>query len=174
MSASSGQTSDLSGSLGDSSQQPLEEAFLVAREPIGKVEQWIDRASDWMSSILVKETRQAIKSRQFFVTLIILVLAAIVCAFVALAPGRDGYNEASLGADMMCGFLWILGVPLVLIIPFTTYRSLSKEFDDGTIGMVLITTMKPWQIVAGKLGSSMLQMLLYLSVLAPCLSLIHI
>ncbi len=156
--------------LGDQPGAAGEQNFVVARTPTGKVDRWIDAGSDWMSSILVKETRQAIKSRQFFITLILLVLAAIVCAFYALSPGRSDYNEASLGAVMMCGFLWILAVPLVLIIPFSTYRSLSREFDDGTIGVVLITTMKPWQIAAGKLGSAMLQMLLYLSVIAPCIT----
>jgi len=71
---------------------------------------------------------------------------------------------------MLCGFLWILGWPLVLIIPYTTFRSLAQEYEDGTIDMVLITTMKPRQIIAGKLGSAMLQVLIYVSILAPCIS----
>ena len=100
----------------------------------------------------------------------ILLSVVIVWTFFALSPGRDGYEVDSLGGFMLCGFLWILGLPLVLIIPYTTYRSLAQEYEDGTIDMVLITTMKPYQIIAGKLGSAMLQVLIYMSVLAPCIS----
>ncbi len=145
-------------------------SFLVAREATTKIDSWIDRISDFCSSILVKETRQAIKSRQFFMTFMMLLSIVIVWTFFALSPGRDSYNVDSLGSFMLCGFLWILGLPLVLIIPYTTFRSLAQEYEDGTIDMVLITTMKPHQIIAGKLGSAMLQVLIYMSVLAPCIS----
>jgi hypothetical protein len=144
--------------------------FLVAREATTKFDSWLDRISDFCSSILVKETRQAIKSRQFFLTFMVLLSVVIVWTFFALSPARDGYEVDSLGAFMLCGFLWILGLPLVLIIPYTTYRSLAQEYEDGTIDMVLITTMKPYQIIAGKLGSAMLQVLIYMAVLAPCIS----
>jgi len=63
----------------------------------------------------------------------------------------------------------ILGFPLGLIIPFVAYRSLAREFEDGTINLISIITMKPYQIVIGKFGSAFLQMLIYPSVLAPCI-----
>ncbi len=144
--------------------------FVVARDPETKLDSWIDRISDFCSSILVKETRQAIKSRQFFMTFMLLLSLVVVWTFFALSPARDGYEVDSLGSYMLCGFLYILGIPLVLIIPYTTFRSLAQEYEDGTIEMVLITTMKPYQIIAGKLGSAMLQVLIYMSVLAPCIS----
>ena len=144
--------------------------FIVAREPDSWFNSLIDQISDFCSSILVKETRQAIKSRQFFSTFMLLLALVIVWTFFALSPARDSYDVDSLGAFMLCGFLYILGIPLVLIIPYTTFRSLAEEYENGTIEMVLITTMKPWQIIAGKLGSAMLQVLIYLSVLAPCIS----
>ena len=144
--------------------------FVVAKDPETKFDSWIDRISDFCSSILVKETRQAIKSRQFFSTFMLLLALVIVWTFFALSPARDSYDVDSLGSFMLCGFLYILGIPLVLIIPYSTFRSLAEEYENGTIEMVLITTMKPWQIIAGKLGSAMLQVLIYLSVLAPCIS----
>lgn len=146
------------------------DSFVVAKEPESRLEVLIDRISDFCSSILVKETRQAIKSRQFFLTFMVLLAVVIVWTFFALSPTRDNYEIDSLGAFMLCGFLWILGLPLVLIIPYTTFRSLAQEYEDGTIEMVLITTMKPRQIITGKLGSAMLQVLIYVSVLAPCIS----
>lgn len=154
---------------GASSDLPVDE-FLVAKEPDSKLDAWINWISDFCSSILVKETRQAIKSRQFFSTFMLLLGAVIVWTFFALSPARNNYEVDSLGSYMLCGFLFILGIPLVLIIPYTTFRSLAQEYEDGTIDMVLITTMKPWHIIAGKLGSAMLQVLIYVAVLAPCIS----
>ncbi|QEG22701.1 ABC transporter permease [Mariniblastus fucicola] len=156
----------LAGDSGDASVSD----FLVAKESSTRLDSWIDWISDFCSSILVKETRQAIKSRQFFMTFMFLLALIVLWTFFALSPARDNYEIESLGSFMLCGFLWILGVPLVLIIPFTTFRSLAQEYEDGTIDMVMITTMKPWQIIAGKLGSAMLQVLIYMSILAPCIS----
>ena len=148
--------------------------FLMAKEGETKFEKWVDQISDFFSSILVKETRQAVKSRQFFMTLMLLLSLVILWTFYALAPTRPGYDVDSLGSLMLSGFLVILGIPMVLIIPYTTFRSLAEEYENGTIEMVLITTMKPWQIIAGKLGSAMLQVLVYLSVLAPCIALCYL
>ena len=144
--------------------------YLVAKEGETKLDRLIDKISDFCSSILVKETRQAVKSRQFVSTFMLLLVLVIVWTFFALSPERQGYDVDSLGSLMLCGYLIILGLPLVLIIPYTTFRSLAAEYENGTIEMVLITTMKPWQIIAGKLGSAMLQVLIYLSALAPCIS----
>lgn len=143
--------------------------YIVAKYSKTQFENRLDWISDFCSSILVKETRQAIKSRQFFMTFMLLLALVIVWTFFALSPARTEYNVDSLGSLMLCGFLWILGLPLVLIIPYTTFRSLAQEYEDGTIDMVLITTMKPYQIIAGKLGSAMLQVAIYLSILAPCI-----
>ena len=63
----------------------------------------------------------------------------------------------------------ILGFPLAIIIPYSAYRSLAREFEDGTLQMVSITTLRPYQIICGKLGSAMLQMITYMSVIAPCI-----
>jgi len=145
--------------------------FLVAAEKTTKLDQFVQRFSEWCSSILVKETRQALKSRQFVWTFFALMTLVATWSFFALSQTQsDGTLPRDVGSTMLIGYLWILGAPLCIIIPFTTYRSLAQEFEDGTIQMVLITTMKPWQIVAGKLGSAMLQMMVYLSVIAPCVA----
>ncbi len=59
---------------------------------------------------------------------------------------------------------------MMLIVPVAAYRSLESEIDDGTLELLSITTLSPWQIVLGKLGSASLQMLLYFVTLFPCLA----
>ncbi len=139
----------------------------LLNEPVG----WLDRLSDFgsqfCSSILVKEARQAMSSRQFLWTYLALLA---VCALWAIVGLTFSGSRAESGPAMLFGFYTIIGVPLAIIVPFSAFRSLVREFEDGTIQLVSITTMKPYQIVAGKMGSAMLQLLVYLSVLAPCIA----
>lgn len=136
-------------------------------------ENWFDRlremVSDWCSSLLVKECRQALKSRQFVLTyFLLLIVVAFWINYVIIMDGTDR-KAPDLGRSILTGLFVIMGLPLGLVIPFNTFRSLSREYETGTIQLISITTMKPWQIIGGKLGSGILQMMLYLSILAPCI-----
>ena len=77
---------------------------------------------------------------------------------------------APTGPDLLIGYYWILMVPLVLIVPFSAFRSLASEREDGTYELLSITTLNSRQIVTGKLGSAVLQMIVYFSALAPCIA----
>ncbi len=59
---------------------------------------------------------------------------------------------------------------MLLVVPLAAYRSLEGEIDDGTLELLSITTLSPWQIVLGKLASAMLQMVLYYVALFPCVA----
>ena len=154
-----------SSSLG-SKNEPENSNLNIANEKTTAWGRLNDRLSEWCSSILVKETRQALKSRQFIWTYFVLLVCVGVWTVLGLAVAYDQYRA---GRQLLFGFMVILGFPLGLIIPFGAYRSLAREFEDGTINLISITTMRPYQIVIGKFGSAILQMLIYLSVLAPCI-----
>lgn len=143
----------------------------IALEPTSRADQLFSAASDWCSAILVKETRQSLKSRFFVWTFMLLLLVvgtwAVFSTAVAYGPAGE---PAELGPVMLTGFFCILGFPLAIVIPFSAYRSMAHEYESGTLQMVTITTMRPYQIVAGKLGSAVLQIMMYLSVLAPCMA----
>ena len=74
------------------------------------------------------------------------------------------------GADMFAGYYVILAFPLMVIVPFGAFRSLAGEQEDRTYELLSITGLSPRQIVGGKLGSAVLQMLIYLSAISPCLA----
>lgn len=146
--------------------------YSPARRFMQDPEHWIDRCTNWVadlcSPILVKESRQSLKSRQFQWTFMLLLLAVVGWSYFGVAVSmRSGDSEP--GSWLMCGYAWILGFPLGVVIPLAAYRSLSQEYEDETIQLVSITTMSARRIVLGKLGSSMLQMLVYLSAVVPCL-----
>jgi ABC-type transport system involved in cytochrome c biogenesis permease component len=71
---------------------------------------------------------------------------------------------------MVGGYYFILCVPMLLIVPFVSYRSLASEREDGTFELLSITSLRARQIVYGKLASAVLQMMVYYSAIAPCIA----
>jgi hypothetical protein len=131
---------------------------------------FLERASEWLNPILVKEARQALKSRQFVVTFGLVLLYSWGVSIVGLAMIGP---EATYGANGPVMFGWYyagLAFCLLIVVPFGAFRSLAVEQEERTYELLSITALKPRQIVSGKLGSAVVQMLVYLSALSPCLA----
>ena len=135
-----------------------------------RVERALVWAGDRLNPILVKETRQALKSRQFVVTFTLVLLLAWGWSIFGVSLIGPSIFYAARGFDMFLGYYVILAIPLFVVVPFGAFRSLASEREDGTYELLSITTLSPRQIVSGKLGSAVLQMLVYLSAVAPCLA----
>lgn len=137
---------------------------------LASLDSWCERVGDAINPILVKETRQALKSRQFVVTFSLMLFAALgwtVAGSLSLMP--QIYTSPS-APRMMIGYYIVLALPMLMVVPLAAYRSLESEIDDGTLELLSITALSPWQIVLGKLASASLQMLLYFVTLFPCLA----
>ncbi|MEZ6096457.1 MAG: hypothetical protein R3C03_19880 [Pirellulaceae bacterium] len=141
----------------------------ILTEPLGR----LDRLQDWVAevspAIFVKETRQALKSRQFVITFLLLLAATVFWSFLGTVILATEIPN-SPGGFMASGFFMILAFPLGIVVPFSAYRSLSREFEEDTLQLVSITQTTARGIIAGKLGSSLLQMLMYLSAVLPGLA----
>jgi hypothetical protein len=156
---------------------PIREGSPFAERPASRwdrVEAALTKFSEYLNPILVKETRQALKSKQFVITFTLLLLFGWAWSLIYLAFQYanlgNGIFYAPHGMPMLLGYYWVLSFPLLVIVPFTAFRSLSAEREDGTYELVAITTLTPRQIIGGKLGSAVLQMLVYLSALTPCMA----
>ncbi len=135
-----------------------------------RIDRWAAAASDWFNPILIKETRQALKSRQFLVTFSAILVASLgwtIAGSLSMMP--QIYSQPS-AARMLIGYYVVLAIPMMLVVPLAAYRSLEVEIDDGTLELLSISALSSWQIVLGKLASAVLQMLLYLVVLLPCVA----
>ncbi len=146
-------------------------ASLVGRLGVfwDRFDAWSARAGDYLNPILVKETRQALKSRQFVITFGLLLLCGWLWSMMVLTWGPSvAYGSA--GNEIFAGYFCILAFPLIVVIPFSAYRSLAAEWEDGTYDLMSISTLTARQIVTGKLGSAILQMIVYLSAIAPCVA----
>src|SRR5689334_6908640 len=110
----------------------------------------VDRANP----ILVKETRQALKSRQFVITFLVVLVACWIVSFVGVAWVGPEIYWAAAGPTLLMGYFVVLTVPLALIVPFAAFRSLAAEQEEQTYELLSITTLSSRKIITGKLASA--------------------
>jgi hypothetical protein len=135
-----------------------------------RLEKFLDAAGDRLNPILVKEARQSMKSKQFSVTFsLLLILSWMWTAIFVAFSVPDIFYEA-WGNNLLIGYIVILSIPLFIVVPFAAFRSLAAETEDGTFELLSITSLSARQIVTGKLGSAILQMMVYYSALAPSIA----
>lgn len=132
-----------------------------------RIDLWATGAGDAVNPILVKETRQALKSRQFVVTFSLLLLASVGWTVFGSVQRMPAIYDTPSAPHLLIGYFFALAVPMLLIVPLAAYRSLESEIDEGTLDLLSITSLTPQKIVLGKLASAVLQMMLYLVVLFP-------
>lgn len=153
-------------------QVPDTAAELPSPDPswVGRLDAWLTWLGERLNPILVKEARQALKSRQFVLTFTLLLAASWFWSiFGLLISGPSAYYTPT-GPMMLYGYLVVLAFPLLVIVPFSAFRSLAAEIEDRTYELVSITVLGPRQIISGKLAAAALQMLVYLSAIMPCIA----
>ncbi len=148
----------------------LRAATVTAHSWWDRLEAWLEWAGDRLNPILVKETRQALKSRQFLITFGLLLTCAWIWSIAGMALAGPQIYYGAEGPAMFTGYYLILAFPLLIIVPFGAFRSLAVEREDRTYELLSISGLGPRQIVSGKLGSAVVQMLVYLSAISPCLA----
>jgi hypothetical protein len=127
----------------------------------------IERGSDWLNPILVKETRQSLKSRQFVATFLLMLVASWLISVFGILLSGTGAEYHALGGTFFFAYYVVLAVAVFIVVPFGAFRSLLSERDLHTWEVLSITTLKPRQIVWGKLLSSLVQIFIYYSAITP-------
>jgi hypothetical protein len=134
------------------------------------IERFLIYAGDWLNPILVKETRQALKSSQFLITFVLVLVACWIATIGVVAYIGPRIFYSADGGTLLFWYFLILSLPLMVVVPLAAFRSLIAEREDNTYDLLSITTLKPRQIISGKLGSSIAQMAVYFSAITPCLA----
>ena len=154
--------------------EPIEEGRTADASVAGpfweRLEEWLSTAGDYLNPILVKETRQAIKSRQFTFTFVLLLICCWIITIGGVALVGPGIYYSAAGGVLLQAYFWVLVFPLAVVVPFSAFRSLSSEREENTYDLLRVSTLTPQQIVRGKLGSTVVQMGVYLSAVAPCIA----
>jgi hypothetical protein len=126
-----------------------------------------DRASDWLNPILIKETRQALKSRQFIATFFLVLVASWLISVFGFVFSGSGIEYRETGQQFFGAYYMVLAIAIFVVVPFGAFRSMLAERDLHTWEVLSITTLKPRQIVWGKLTSALVQIFIYYSAITP-------
>ncbi|MGE3752822.1 MAG: hypothetical protein AB7I45_01555 [Planctomycetota bacterium] len=139
-----------------------------AAEPRGGIWGWL---SERLNPILVREVHQALNGRVFLFTAGLAFLAVFVIALLIAAN-----DEASprAGAEAFLNTLYVLVPILLFIVPLQAFFSTRSEVGGGTVEHLLLSRLRPAQIVRGKLISTTVQFVLYLAIFAPLLALTYL
>ena len=113
----------------------------VVQTVIAGFEDWLGQIGEQLNPILVKEARQAMKSRQFTVTFTLLLVFGWLWSIVGVATQMPNVYYVPTGLYMLVGYYFILAAPLLLVVPFSAYRSLASEREDGTYELLSISTL---------------------------------
>ena len=100
------------------------------------------------------------------VFLFFLAISWFVLVATTIAAG-DSLETRPWGEDFFSWFYGVLSFATMVIVPFTAYRSLLTEREHNTYELLSISTLKPQQVVRGKLASAMLQVFLYYAAIGP-------
>src|SRR5262249_32904937 len=111
-------------------------AASIADAPDSGFGERLDRASEWLNPILVKESRQALKSKQFVVSFTFMLLFTWIATIALVVFHWPMIYYLPYGTTFLFTYAIILGVPLLLVVPFSAFRSLAVEREDGTFELV--------------------------------------
>ncbi len=138
---------------------------------------WLSALSDRCNPILVREVRQALRSRAFtglFVTLIVLavVLTCVMLAFhlePASYRGSD-WEPGPFGGILFQGVFACLLTALLGFVPLGTFMAMPEEWNAKTWEQLSLSGLTPGRIVRGRLQAALVQSILFSSVLVPFLA----
>jgi hypothetical protein len=160
--------------IGGREHLPIASSALSLRDRLAtawaRIEEGITWAGDWLNPILVKETRQSLKSWQFTWAFLLLLVACWVVTIGGVAVIGPSIYYAAGGGQMLLWYWGILAFLLIVVVPYSAFRSLAAEREDNTYDLLSITTLRPRQIISGKLASAVVQMAVFFSAIMPCLA----
>jgi hypothetical protein len=127
-----------------------------------------ERLGDRINPLVVKEVRQGLRTRVFWVCFGLMLLACLLLSLMAYADVRDG-GYSPRGQTYFFTYFVCLGLVHFFVIPYSAYRSLAREREDETWVLLALTGMGPRRILRGKVTSFLAQAALYASAVGPFL-----
>jgi hypothetical protein len=125
--------------------------------------------ADRLNPILVKEVRQALRGRYFKVMFWLTLGVATIVGLMVVAAGAAEENTEELGQMFFVTMFACMSAAVHAFTPFWAYLSTSAEWDENTHDLLVLSNLRPLQIVLGKLLSALTQALLYYSTFGPFL-----
>jgi len=131
----------------------------------------LDRFDDWINPIVVKEVRQAVKSRLVVsVLMVFLVLMLVVMGFALsfqAARSEFGGSNSGMGREV---FAWLQGFLLptiMLVVPVYAAIRMGAERSETNADLLFISMLSPSAIISGKFVAALVFAMLIFSIFAP-------
>jgi ABC-type transport system involved in multi-copper enzyme maturation permease subunit len=123
------------------------------------------------SPILVREMRTLLRGRKFFAShILLLVVLAGVLLIAATTAGVSGDDPSKIGRLLFWSFVFGLGVVIIFLVPAFSCTALTTERETKTLDLLLTTTIRPWEVIWGKLLSALGVILLFMVSALPLVS----
>lgn len=130
----------------------------------------LDRLTDFLNPILVKEVRQGLRGRYFKGTYAFTLFVATVIGLFVLIVGQD---ESEVGQGFFGAIYFCLTGAVMALIPFQAYVS-SATADPRQADILSLSNLRPRQIVWGRLLATAVQGSLIVFALLPFLGLAYL
>jgi hypothetical protein len=132
------------------------------------------RLFDRANPIVVKELRQAVRSKLVMAILLLFLLVNLGAIGTYVMFGRDVETSETGGRDLFLTLLSVLAITCVCVVPLYAGARLSIERSDSNTDLLFATTIKPSAIIRGKFWAAMAMTLLVYSCCAPFLSVTYL
>jgi hypothetical protein len=126
---------------------------------------WLEKTSDWLSPIVVKEVRQIVRGREFTYSFGASLVAGLAVAFFGAADSLTGTGTSgrwTFGALMGC--LAVLGLA---VVPLGAFAALRVERIEQTLELITLTALTPRRVVIGKLLAQGVKLTALFAAVAP-------
>lgn len=134
-------------------------------DPI-QLDNWTDR----FNPMLVREVRQASRSKLFLAPMALLLFAAWVVTLVGLLGNPVATDLEQRGPEFFEMYYVGLVFCVCLPPPFAAFQWMREEFEEAPENLLLTTPLPPVTIINGKLQSGLLLAALYGAALLPFIS----
>ena len=136
-----------------------------------KRRKWLERASDWLNPILVRETHQSLNGKAIVATAGLALLGILVIALYVASQDEVSPRD---GAEAFITTMYVLIPILFFIVPFQAFFSMRSEVGGGTVEHLLMSRLSPGRIVRGKLLAATVQFGLYMAIFSPLLAMTYL
>lgn len=131
----------------------------------------------WDNPVVIKEMRLKMRGgRPFFMLIIYSLVMIAISALMISSMTNNLANDFSMGGSLGTIIFVVLStfqmLIIIFIIPGLTAGSISREKEQQTFNILLTTALSPWEIISGKLVSSIAYMLLMFIVTLPIMSMV--
>jgi hypothetical protein len=129
---------------------------------------WLAQWGERINPLVVKEVRQGLRSRVFWLSFGLMLLACFIISLAAYVETLENSLRPQ-GRTFFLAFFFCLGGAHFFLLPYGAYRSLAREREDETWVLLLLTGLGPRRILRGKVASCLVQGGLYASAVGPFL-----